>query len=263
MKTHFFAFALLATFVATNAFAQHSDIEFGYDDLLNPTELEIEVGETTATGVPFFEAEFEALDPINDPTNFSAEDPGFATVADENLQINTDDQIFLNVLDASTDPLFGGLGYVTHYNFARGQLEAAGNVTIQGRSATFEDLVLDGASIESGSSLQFIVEGVTDPTTGEPADLDQHLIFDIDDSTAELGAYGFLVQLQSNFAGTSLDEFELTSDPFFIILNNGLSEEQFEEFAVPAFETAAIPEPGTFGLLAAGMSGVLLRRRRR
>ena len=264
MKTHFFAFALLATFVATNVFAQeeeHSDVEFGYNDVSNPTELEVEAGEATATGVPIFEGEFE---PFNGPSDLSAEDPGFATSPDENLLINSGDQIFLNVLDASSDPLFGGLGYVTHYNFASKQLEASGRITVQGNSPTFPDVVLDGASFEPGGSLtQFVAAGETDSATGELAEFDRHIVFDIDDSTAQPGAYGILAQLQSNFDGTSVDQFELTSEPFWIILNNGLAEEDFENFAVAAFETAAIPEPGTFGLLAAGMSGVLLRRRRR
>jgi len=116
MKTHFLGLALMIPLVATNVFAQHADIEFGYNDLLNPTELEIEVGETTATGVPFFEADFEVLDPIGAPGNFSSEDPGFATAPDEGLQINAGDQIFANILDGSSDALFGGLGYVTFYN---------------------------------------------------------------------------------------------------------------------------------------------------
>ena len=67
MKTHFLTLALVIPLVATNVFAQHSDVEFGVNDLLNPTELDFEVGaETdgtplvTASGIPFFEADLIA-----------------------------------------------------------------------------------------------------------------------------------------------------------------------------------------------------------
>jgi hypothetical protein len=263
MKTQVLTFALTATLVASSAFAQvepeHLDVEFGYS--AGGTELEIEVGEVTATGVPIFEGTFEEFDSFFDAGNLTAEDPGFATAPDEGLDINVGDQIFLNVLDSSTSALFGGLGYVTRYNPLTDQLEAAGQISIIDNTAGTADLVLDGDSIVSGPTSQFIAEAEAD-LTGGVDEFDEHIVFDLLNDNAPPAAYGILVELQSNFAGTSLDEFELTSEPFWIILNNGIELEEFEEFAVRAFETAAIPEPGTFGLLAAGMAGVLLRRRR-
>ena len=160
MKTHFLALALMTPFVATNVFAQHSDVEFGYDDLDNPTQLIFEVGEeadgtplVNAAGVPFFEGAFEEADPIGDPGNFTGDNPGFATAFDEGLEANTGDQIFVEFLDASASSLFGGLGFATFYNDATGSLEAAGNFAIEGNSLTvFPALQFDAAANVSGST---------------------------------------------------------------------------------------------------------------
>ena len=125
------------------------------------------------------------------------------------------------------------------------------------------DVLIDGTSL-SGDNPLFVALGQIDPNTGEVAAIDDHLDFTlVAGADAPVGAYGIAFELLGSLDGTSLDNFEVTSDPFFIILNNGLSEEQFEDFAVPAFEAAAVPEPGTLGLLAMGMSCVILRRSRR
>jgi hypothetical protein len=275
MRFRFFMVALMVTSMSTIAFASeddnhddgdvhvHSDVEFGYDSLENPTELEIEVGEATATGVPFFESSFVIEDSVGDPGNYTSDSPGFATAPTEEvpLVINAGDQIFANVLDSSVGALFGGKGFVTYYDPVEDSLSAAGRISVTGESPSFPTAFLNGDSVESGSTLQFVDVGPADPF-GSPS-FDEHLVFDLlDDATAAPGAYGLLLQLQSNFAGTDLSEFELISEPFWVILNHQMDEEDFENFAVPAFETAAIPEPGTASLLAMGAATALLRRRR-
>ena len=256
MRRYFFALTFVTTLMATPVFAQHTDIEFGLDDLMSPAAIVIEVGETTATGIPFFEAEFEA--------GFTTEDPGFATAPDESLNVNAGDAIFARVLDSSSNALFGGLGYVTFYNPDTDSLEAAtGQILLADNSGQTTDVLIDGTSL-SGDNPLFVALGQIDPNTGEVAAIDDHLDFTlVAGADAPVGAYGIAFELLGSLDGTSLDNFEVTSDPFFIILNNGLSEEQFEDFAVPAFEAAAVPEPGTLGLLAMGMSCVILRRSRR
>ena len=259
MRHCFFALTFVTTLMATPVFAQHSDIEFGLDDLMSPAAIEIEVGETTATGIPFFEGEFEA--------GFTTEDPGFATAPDESLNVNAGDAIFARVLDSSSNALFGGLGYVTFYNPDTDSLEAAtGQILLEDNADQTTDVLIDGTSL-SGDNPLFVALGQIDPNIGEVAAIDAHLDFTlVAGADAPVGAYGIAFELLGSLDGTSLDNFEVTSDPFFIILNNGLSEEQFEEFAVPAFAeagAAAVPEPGTLGLLAMGMSCVILRRSRR
>ena len=269
MKTHFLALALAIPFVATNVFAQHSDVEFGVNDLLNPTELDFEVGaETdgtplvTASGIPFFEADFEIVSEPGDPIDYAAEDPGFATAPDEGLEVNLGDQLFVNVLDGSSDALFGGLGYVTFYNPVTNALEDSGQINVQDNTAGTQDLLLDGASISGTDNPQFVGTQQLDITTGEPAGFDAHLVFDLVDDSL-IGAFGLFLQLElrSDFAGATFD-----SDPFLVILNRGLEEDVFEDFAVPAFVNAtvatAVPEPGTLALLTTAMSCLALRRRR-
>ena len=58
MKFRFLFSAVAVGLLAASAHAQHghSDIEFGYDDLMTPSELEIEAGEVTSDGILFFES---------------------------------------------------------------------------------------------------------------------------------------------------------------------------------------------------------------
>ncbi len=266
MKTRFLALALVAALASTHAFAQeeeaHTDVEFGYDSAANPTELEIEVAEATATGVPLFEGDFVILDAAGDPGNYTAEDPGFENHPDEGLVLNLDDQIFMTLVSGSSDPALGGLGHLTFYNPVTGELESsAEQIAVIDNAGVTEDLVFSGSGIVSGDNRQFIGAAEIEPGETEP-EVHRHVVFDLlNDDTAPVGAYGFVAQLNSNFAGTS-DEFELTSDPFWVILNRGLTEEQFEGGAVQAFVTAAVPEPGSAALIAMSAVGLLARRRR-
>lgn len=68
-----------------------------------------------------------------------------------------------------------------------------------------------------------------------------------------LGAY--LIQLQVKADGLS------ASDPFYVVLNRGLSSEAFEA-SVTALATP-VPEPSTWSLIAVGLAvaGVVVRRR--
>lgn len=212
-------------FISTNVMAQHSDIEFGYDDTGGPTALVIEQDNVTIEGFQFFEAEFDEF--LGD---FFAEDPGFTTNEGEGLLVNPGDQIWLNFLDASSNSAFG-VGYVNYYNPNTDMLEALGSLEITDNGgAPTANLILDGGSIVSGANPQLIGIGDVD------GDIHDHITFDLlDDGTAPFGAYGVLVQLQSDF----------------------------ETFALPRFGVASIPEPGSFALLTPVALGFLLRRRRK
>jgi hypothetical protein len=255
MKFRVLVPTIALSLMATSLFAQeHSDIDFGYDSQMNPMSLIIEGDEFTTDGILLFESAMEVLDPFN-PDDFSSDEPGFATNPSDPLLVNEDDQIFLNILDASTASSFG-VGYVNYYNPDTDSLEAQGRLGIYDNSASTMDLILNGGSIESGLNPQFL--GLGD----EDGDVHDHIIVDLlDDSSAPNGAYGVLFQLQSDFAAAD-GTMDLTSDPFWIVWNHGMDEEDFDSQALARFGFSSVPEPGSVSLLGLGFAAFLVRRRR-
>ena len=252
MRLICFIAATVVASLSTSVMAQHSDIELGYDNTSSPTAFIIENDNVTVEGFQFFEAEFDEF--LGD---FFTEDPGFATNDAEGLLINSGDLIWLNFLDASTTSSFG-VGYVNYYDPNTEMLHAIGRmqVTDNGGGGT-ADLILNGSTIESGVNPQLLGAGDID------GDLHDHLTFDLlDDGTAPFGAYGLLVQLQADFDSPD-GNIDLSSDPFWIIFNHGMDEEDFETYALPAFGVAAVPEPGSATLLALGGVALIAIRRKR
>lgn len=242
------------------AYAQHAgDIEMWYDDLVNPTQLLFEVGESTSDGIALFEAEFEdenAAFPGN-PPDWQADEPGFDT--HPSFGLTSGHQIWLNLLDASTESSFG-VGLINFYNPVTDALEVDGDLAILGNDspAGIGNLIFDDGVMTSGTETlqQFI--GVADSDD----EVHEHVVFDIlNDDTVPVGAYGFLFELQSH-TGTFDGNPDLVSDKFWVVLNRGLSEEDFENLAVPAFGISAIPEPGSAAFLLTGASALFLRRRK-
>ena len=74
-------------------------------------------------------------------------------------------------------------------------------------------------------------------------------------------AVGLLLQFEADLASVAGNGIDVVSDPFFLVFNNGLSEEVFETQALPAF--GVVPEPTSGILLATIGSAILTRRRRR
>ena len=238
---------MLFASLPTICFGQHADIEFGYDDTDNPQEFELELGDTTE-GFHFAESEFDGL--FNDR---STQDPGFITPADEGLLVNEGDAISIKVLNARTESTLGA-GYVNFYNPNSGAIEAAGGIAITNQSGDLIDANSSTIGTVESVLLSFGSDGTieSNSTDGDnftlpPGEIHNHLTFDLDDTTAQTGAYGLLIQFESRFADASGNvdltaDPDLTSTPIWLIINNGLSEEEFEEDAVVAFGAIEAPE---------------------
>ena len=235
MKFRFLLSAIVGSLVAVQAYAQHSgDVVLGYDNLVTPTALEIEVVELTTEGILIFEGEFEELDPFN-PGDFFADDPGFNTFAGGGFLVLPSDQIWLKALDASAVSSIG-VGYVNYYNPITDMLEPLGRMAILDNTGSTADLILNATSIESGINPQFIDLG------DGGGNIHDHVVFDLlDDATAPQGAYGLLFQLQSDFAPAD-GNMDVSSDPFWMVFNYGMTESDFETFALPKFGPSA-PAP--------------------
>lgn len=260
MKNYLFLSVIAIIILPSLGYSQHSDIEFGYDDVGNPTTFDIEGFEFTSDGFTVFEGEMEELDPFN-LGNFSSNEPGFTTNFGEGLSVNVDDLIWLQALDASQSSAFG-VGFVNYYNPTSQLLETAGRLSIIDNSTSTVDLVLNGDSIESGPNPQFLGRA-GDSTEHSLGVLHDHVVIDLlDDATAPLGAYGILFQLQTDLADANGDtdgNIDFSSDPFWIVWNHGLSDDVFENEALASF--GVVPEPSGLGLLVLSSALFLVRRR--
>ncbi len=243
--TKYILATLFAALFASTSFAQHSDIEFGFEDLANPV-FEIELDEFTDEGIGVAEGEFISLG-----ANVTTDNPGFITpleveedengveVIVEQLVVNNGDQVFVRVLDASASdsPTARGVGFVNFYNPDTDALEnldsSFGTLTITGSDGATS--VFAGNQLVSGDADVFLAVGSDgDDFSTPPPSLDEepeeltvgrihnHLAFDLSGSLATTdSAVGLLLQFTTIPADGS-DPVE--SDPFFLIFNNGLAE---------------------------------------
>ena len=238
MKKLIFA-ALLVSITSSVSYGQHSDIEFGYDDFNNPTTIIIESDELTDDGIQIAEGEFELAF-----GEMISENPGFITVATEDPggeQVNAGDQVSVRFLDASENSATG-VGYVSFFDASTGEITAS---TVQLSIASQSDSsvsVLTGDSVVNDVDTVLVgvgSDGTTlsnSPEEDEPneilaaGEIHNHLVFTLGRSTP--GAYGLLFQFESVPADGGP---VITSDPVWLIFNNNLDEEVFEEQAVAAF----------------------------
>lgn len=250
MRKYFLA-TLFASLFASTSFAQHSDIEFGFEDPANPV-FEIELDEVTDEGIQVAEGEFLRAGPFA-----TTDSPGFITPVtdDENLTVNPGDQVFVRVLDASaTDsPTTRGVGFVNFYDPSTPELQnldsTSGTLVITGNvpgSSADSISVFAGDQLISGNEDLFLAtgsdgSGMSDvpPSAGEPnitlgpGQIHSHLGFDLTGDLATTdGAVGILLQFTTVPADGSA---AVESAPYFLVFNNGLDEEVFEGDALAAF----------------------------
>lgn len=228
LRFHLFFYATI--FLPSVLFAQHNDIEFGYDNRADPTRFllsALDFDTTTRDGVLVIRSNMAAPDPFA-PNDFAADQPGFTGNISKDLLVNPGDSIMIKSLDASVHSDFG-VGYINYYNPITDSLEATGRIAFKDNSRATPNLVLNGGSIESGLNPQFI--GVAN-SSGYVHD---HISWDLlDDNTAPTGAYGLLIQLQSDFSPFE-GSIDLSSDPVWLVFNHGMSESDFEDKALPRF----------------------------
>ena len=231
--TLFFAYSGLAK-------AQHFDVEFGYEG----GEIHFESDGPGIDAAGIFESEFEVL---NMDGSQVAEDPGFAsnfTEGMETFEVASGDSIFVNV---NQSPTFGG--FLTYFNPVSGNFEStSASFTVEDNSpGGTVDLLVSEAGL-MGDLSQFV-------TTSDGSEIDSHVDF-ILSSGAEAGVYGLLLSIESDNLSGELSE--TTSENFWVLFNNGLSEDVFED-AVGNF--AAVPEPSACVLLPIALTALLRRKR--
>ena len=243
MKKLIFA-ALLVPIACGVCFGQveeegHSDIEFGYDDFNSPTEIIIESDELTDDGIQIVEGDFEVA--FDDEV--FADSPGFITIATEDPggeRVNPGDAVSVKFLDASQNSATG-VGYINFYDATTGEITPS-TAQLSIVSQDGDTSVLTGDSVVNGVDTVLLSVGSDGTTMSNSPDeapvelpegeIHNHLLFTLNQETP--GAYGVLFQFESVPADGGP---VITSDPVWLIFNNGLDEEVFEEQAVAAFST--------------------------
>lgn len=230
-----FCCALVAN-AASQAHAQHSDVEFGYSGGM----IDIEFGPEGRV----FEGEF-VVGGLFDRTT---DDPGWGSEVADGKGIGPGELIGYNVLenlfywDGTAETTTSA--FVTFDHFPAVPNNVVSQTGITSPNASF-----------SGSLLNVIDQAA--PT----GDFHQHVDWTLS-AGSPTGAYGVLLELESNNAGIA------NSQNFGIVWNFGLSDVQFEAgvdhfVTTRNLATAAIPEPSSATmLLAIGASALFARRRR-
>lgn len=274
----FFTATLLTLSVASISWGQEDvDIEFGLDDQANPSTVVIVSEQANADGTAIFTGEFSELF-LGGASTASTDNPGFITPASEGLLVNSGDTVSLRFLNAGNTPGNTiGAGFVNFFdpNNSAAGIQALGALEIQGGNDT--SINIDGSNTPAADLVLLSTgsDGNTfstpPPSLGEEPELlgegevHSHLTFNfLDPDSTPDGAVGLLAQIEVDLANPAVGgPSVVTSDPFFLILNNGLDTLTFENQAVPAFLATAVPEPTSAVVLMMTAGAIATRRRRR
>ena len=225
------AATVAALTLANSAFAQHSDVEFGFSN----GKIDIEFGPEGRV----FEADF----PTSGLFEQNTDDPGWASEASEGLGGWTPGTIIdYNIL--------GPLEYHDGINFVA--VPAGVSILIDdnpGGGLTVTDSTVGPVS---GTGIIGDADALGDVHTHIDFTLQPGQFDELNNPPA--GAYALLMELTTDEPGIA------NSDSFYIVFNYGLDEPAFEE-AVADF-AAVVPEPTSLAIAGIGAMLVLSRRRR-
>jgi hypothetical protein len=229
--------ALLAGLFAGNALAQdqngdghgHTDIEFVYED----GTIVVEGG---ADGLVF--ASNFPLDGVE--RQFTRE-PGFSSALEEGLGLNAADQIVYNVLD---DLVYWNNGF---HNVPDG---AQIRIVNQPPAPTVPDTIVSATSGVQRGGFDAARNRIGEADANGDFHRDLQMFFEPNSAPEALteeffGAYGIKLSLSSDAAGLG------ESDPFFIVLNVGLTDQRFDE-AIAAY-AIVVPESSTNAMAYCGL----------
>ncbi len=186
-----------------------------------------------ATGYKIFEGDFG--DFAGGP--FKTDDPGF----------DHQDGAFTPF----TQLWYRGLGTLGFWNGSAWATGPAGtSVTVEDALGSKTFFSAAGVAVPDGAIGQFSAAG----------NIHQHLDFElVPGPMSPIGAYLITLQLTSRTAAGVTPGPYLDSLPFHIVFNNGLGGDAFEASVM----ALAVPEPGTYAMLLAGLLvlGAVARRR--
>jgi hypothetical protein len=225
MKTFAWAFiGLLATFSAT-ASAQHADIRpYVYNDRIH-TAAFVDATSVELPNVRVFGYEFG--EDADEP--YFAQDPGFNAASGSGLPVGS--QLLLNIVGADS------LGLPANLSFWDG----AGAVNFAPPPAD-ESLTLNfGSQSCVADSSSGFVAGFNLQTVAASGAVHRHLNAFLNGGASEppLGVYLLSLELAS-----SADEIE-ESLPFYIVYNNGLSEDAHDMALGWVQDNLVVPEPSS------------------
>lgn len=205
---------IVFSLMCSPVYAQHSDIMFSYED----DKIVIREGiEGFTDGLQIFEGNFPTF---GFQQRFS-ENPGFLSSPLLGDMIAAGDDIELELVQSST---FGS--FLTYYDpITEALVETDASLTIgDNMGNNTADLVINHLDFE-GDNPQFIETAFE----GETENVHAHIDFFLQPSSAPFGAYGFLFKIISN--NPNIED----SNPVWLVFNYGMSFDDFDDLAIPAF----------------------------